>query len=286
MFRIGEFSRITRVTIDTLRHYDALGLLKPAKVDPLTGYRYYSARQLMSLNRTAGYASVALKEVGFSLEEIARILHPAGRLTNDQLRGMLKAQLVRAEQEVQAAQQRQERILARLHYLNLEDDMPAYEVTLKPVDKLTVAAIREVVPVLEQMPQRCSEMFDTIARWMQANRLPFGPSMSIYYNEGFTREDIDTECAFIIPDPDAAKTAKVEAPIEVRQIKAVPLVASTIETDGFYKKPGGLLPAYNALAQWIEENGYQIAGPPRELFYGSAERGDLTAEVQYPVEKV
>lgn len=163
--------------------------------------------------------------------------------------------------------------------------MPAYEVTLKPVDKLTIAAIREVVPAIEQMPQRCSEMFDTIARWMQANNLPFGPSLSIYYNEGFTREDIDTECAFIIPDPGAAKTARPEAPIEVRQIEAVPLVASTIATDGFYKKAGGLLPAYNALAQWIEENGYQIAGPPRELFYGSAERGDLTAEVQYPVEK-
>ena len=278
MFRIGEFSRITRVTIDTLRHYDALGLLKPAEVDPFTGYRYYSARQLGSLNRI-----LALKEVGFSLEEIARILKE--ELTDEELRGMLKAQLLRAEQEARSAQGRQERILARLNYLNLEDDMPAYEVTLKPVDKLTIAAIREVVPALEQMPQRCSEMFDTIARWMQANNLPFGPSLSIYYNEGFTRDDIDTECAFIIPDPDAARAAKAEAPIEVRQIEAIPLVASTIATDGFYKKPGGLLPAYNAVAQWIEENGYQIAGPPRELFYGSAERGDLTAEVQYPVEK-
>jgi DNA-binding transcriptional MerR regulator len=49
------------VAIEALRHYDALGLLKPAEVDPFTGYRYYSARQLVSLNRTAGFASVALK---------------------------------------------------------------------------------------------------------------------------------------------------------------------------------------------------------------------------------
>lgn len=279
MFRIGEFSRIARVTIETLRHYDALGLLKPANVDPFTGYRYYSARQLMSLNRI-----LALKEVGFSLEEIARILQD--KPTNDQLRGMLKAQLVRAEQEVQAAQLRQERILARLQYLNLEDDMPAHEVTLKPVEKLTVAAIREVVPTLEQMPQRCSEMFDTLERWIRANNLPLGPSMSLYYNEGFTRENIDTECAFIIPDPDAVRNARPAAPIEVRQLEEVPLIASTIAVEDFYKKPGGLLPAYNALAQWIEENGYQIAGPPRELFYGSAEKGDLTAEVQFPVEKL
>jgi DNA-binding transcriptional MerR regulator len=279
MFRIGEFSRITRVTVDTLRYYDALGLLKPANVDPFTGYRYYSAKQLLSLNRI-----LALKEIGFSLEEIARILQE--NLTNDQLRGMLKAQLVRAESDMQAAELRREHILARLHYLNSEDDMPAYEVTLKPVETLTVAAIREVVPTLEQMPRRCSEMFDAIEQWLRANSLSFGPSMSIYYNDGFTRENIDTECAFIVTDPDELKTAKTDAPIELRKIEAVPLMASTIAVDDFYKKPGGLLPAYNALGRWIEDNGYQISGPPRELFYGSVEGNDLTAEVQFPVEKV
>jgi effector-binding domain-containing protein len=135
------------------------------------------------------------------------------------------------------------------------------------------------------MPQRCSEMFDTIARWLRANNLPFGPSLSIYYNEGFTQENIDTECAFVITDPETVKAVKAESPVEVRQIEAVPLMASTIAVDDFYKKPGGLLPAYHALAQWIEANGYRIAGPPREVFYGSAEKGDLTAEVQFPVEK-
>ena len=275
MFRIGEFSQITRVTVDTLRYYDALGLLKPANVDPFTGYRYYSARQIMSLNRI-----VALKEVGFSLEEIARILED--KLTTDQLRGMLKAQLVRADSEIESAQSRRGRVLARLNTLDLEDNMPAYEVTLKPVEKQVIAAIRENVMRIEQMPERCSEMFDTIAHWMNANRLPLGPSLTIYHNETFTREDIDTECAFIIPVPTKAKT---NGRIKVRDLEASPLTACTIVTDDFYKKVNGLTPAYNALAQWIEENGYKIVGPPRELFYGSPHTGDLTAEVQFPVEK-
>jgi effector-binding domain-containing protein len=163
--------------------------------------------------------------------------------------------------------------------------MPEYDVSLKPVETLTVAAIRETVPTLEQMPQRCSEMFDTLEEWLRRNSLSFGPSMSIYYNEGFAQENIDTECAFIVTEPAALKGAKPVPRIAVREIDAVPLVASTIATDDFYKKPGGLLPAYNAVAQWIEDNGYRIAGPPRELFYGSAENGDLTAEVQFPVEK-
>ena len=275
MFRIGEFSQITRVTVDTLRYYDALGLLKPANVDPFTGYRYYSARQIMSLNRI-----VALKEVGFSLEEIARILED--KLTTDQLRGMLKAQLVRAESEIESAQSRRGRVLARLNTLDLEDNMPAYEVTLKPVEKQVIAAIRENVMRIEQMPERCSEMFDTIAHWMNANRLPLGPSLTIYHNETFTREDIDTECGFIIPVPTKAKT---NGRIKVRDLEASPLTACTIVTDDFYKKVDGLTPPYNALAQWIEENGYKIVGPPRELFYGSPHTGDLTAEVQFPVEK-
>jgi DNA-binding transcriptional MerR regulator len=279
MFSIGEFSKLGRVTVDTLRHYDALGLLKPVKVDPFTGYRYYSAKQLMLLNRI-----IALKEVGFSLEEIARILQD--KLTSDQLRGMLKAQLIRAESEISSAQSRRERVMARLKYLNLEDNMPEYEITLKSVEKLTVAAIRETVPHIGQMPQRCSELFDAIAQWMNANRLPFGPSLTIYHNETYTRENIDTECAFIIPDAVAAKAASSDRRIQVREIDALPLAASTIVTDDFYKKVDGLKPAYDAIAQWIDENNYHPVGNPRELFYGSGSNGDLTAEIQFPVEKV
>ena len=278
MFRIGEFSRIGCVTIDTLRHYDTLGLLKPVKVDPFTGYRYYTARQLQSLNRI-----MALKEVGFSLEEIARILRE--QLTPDELRGMLKAQLALAESAIETAQQRREGILARLKSLTLEENMPAYEITLKSVEALTVAAIRETVPTIEQMPQRCGELFNIIAGWMAANDLPFGAPLTIYHNEGYTRENIDTECAFIIPGAEIDKVASPASPITVYQMEAVAHAATTIAADNFYQKVGGLTPAYNAIGHWIEEHGYRITGAPRELYYGSPEKGDFTAEIQFPVEK-
>jgi DNA-binding transcriptional MerR regulator len=281
MFKIGEFSRLGKVTIDTLRHYDTLGLLKPAKVDLFTGYRYYTAKQLLALNRIA-----ALKELGFSLDEIARILQE--KLTNDQLRGMLKMQLVAAERDLRVTQSRLDRIKARLNYLTAEDQMPTYEVTLKSVEAQTIAAIREVVPTIEQMPQRCSLMFDTIAEWMAANLLPFGPSLSIYYGDSYTHENVETECAFVIPDEKAARAAVPTDAIVIRQLEPLPQAATTIvtnEEEAFYKRAGGLTPAYNALAQWIEANGYQIAGEPRELFHGSVKNGDLTAEIQFPVEK-
>lgn len=279
MFRIGEFSRIGCVTIDTLRHYDAVGLLKPVKVDPFTGYRYYTAQQLQSLNRI-----LALKEVGFSLEEIAHILRD--QLTADELRGMLEAQLVMAESEIETAQQRRERILARLNHLTLEDQMPAYEVTLKSVNALTIAAIRETIPTIGQMPQRSGELFNQIAGWMAANGLPFGAPLTIYHNDGYTLENIDTECAFIIPGLEVDKVPQPAHPIHIRQMEAAPQMAFTIVTDNFYQKADGLTPAYNALGRWIEEHGYRITGAPRELYYGLPEKGDFTAEIQFPVEKI
>lgn len=65
-FKIGEFSRLGRVTVRTLRHYDQIGLLKPGIIDRWTGYRYYTPEQLQSL-----LSIVRLKELGFSLAEIA-----------------------------------------------------------------------------------------------------------------------------------------------------------------------------------------------------------------------
>lgn len=59
MFKIGDFSQMSRVSIRMLRHYDELGLLKPASVEPFTGYRYYSAHQLSRLHRIQ-----VLKEMG------------------------------------------------------------------------------------------------------------------------------------------------------------------------------------------------------------------------------
>src|SRR5512134_2870798 len=83
MIRIGDFSKLSRVSVKTLRYYDATGLLKPEHVDPFTGYRLYEYSQLSVLHRI-----LALKDLGFSLEEIGRLLDDG--LSVEQMRGMLK----------------------------------------------------------------------------------------------------------------------------------------------------------------------------------------------------
>ena len=69
MLKIGEFSKLSRISIRMLRHYDEIGLLKPAEIDRFTDYRYYREDQLPKAGRIA-----ALKDMGFSLADIVRIL--------------------------------------------------------------------------------------------------------------------------------------------------------------------------------------------------------------------
>lgn len=279
MYKIGEFSRFAQVTIDALRHYDKIGLLKPARIDPFTGYRYYSARQLHSVNQI-----LALKSLGFSLEEMVPIVQ--GVVSDEEIRGMLKFQFLSTKRDLKAAQLRLERIEAHLQSLSLEDSFMTYDVTVKPVEAVIIASIREVVADKADVPERCGAMFSSIANWLKSNQLPIGIPMTIYFNESYVESDVDLECAFTIPNGEAALAVSTEgSTICVRQMDAVAETAVTVVTDDFYKKVDGLTPAYQSLGNWIEANGYQIAGPPRELMYGSPEQGDLTAEIQFPITK-
>ncbi|MBN1862314.1 MAG: MerR family transcriptional regulator, partial [Dehalococcoidales bacterium] len=82
MLKIGDFSRLSRVTVKALRYYDEIGLLKPVSVDRFTGYRYYSAEQLPRLNRI-----IVLKNLGLSLEEVSQLLNDD--LTAEHIRQLL-----------------------------------------------------------------------------------------------------------------------------------------------------------------------------------------------------
>lgn len=69
MLKIGEFSKLSRVSVRMLRHYDEIGLLKPTEINRFTDYGYYREDQLPTAGRIA-----ALKDRGFSLADIVRIL--------------------------------------------------------------------------------------------------------------------------------------------------------------------------------------------------------------------
>ena len=107
MFSIGEFARHGRISVRMLRHYDAVGVLVPAMVDPVTGYRFYQAGQLSRLNRI-----IALKDLGFSLRQVQQILDE--EISAAELRGMLKLRQAELAAQIEADTARMSRIEARL----------------------------------------------------------------------------------------------------------------------------------------------------------------------------
>ncbi len=121
MLKIGEFSRISQVPVKTLRYYEELGLINPTHVDAFTGYRHYSVEQLPRLNRI-----LALKDLGFSLEEIGRVVNEGVSLEN--LRGMLRLRQAEQSAQVLEAQDRLARVEARLALIEREGQENGYRV--------------------------------------------------------------------------------------------------------------------------------------------------------------
>lgn len=117
MFTIGEFGRLGGVSVRTLRHYDEIGLLRPASVDPDTGYRGYLPAQLGQLNRI-----MALKELGLSLTQTRRLLDG---ITLDELHGMLILLRAQLEHELEANQNHLLGVEARIRSIAREGAMPA-----------------------------------------------------------------------------------------------------------------------------------------------------------------
>lgn len=271
MIRIGDFSKLSRVSIKTLRFYDEMGLLKPVEVDRFTGYRYYEYDQLPRLNRI-----LALKDLGFSLEEIGQLLDDS--LTAEQMRGMLKLRQAEIRQRVAEETERLGRVVTRLRQIEQEEVMSKYDVVIKKVEPLRVASIRDIIPAYNQQ----GGLWDELCGYLTTQRVrPKGPGLTIYYDEEYKEHDVDVEACLPIGDalPEPHR-------VKVSTLPAVETMACTIHHGPFVT----LSEAYNAILKWIDENGYHITGPCREVYLrgpkdGSQTDPDTVTEIQFPVEK-
>lgn len=271
MLKIGEFARVNQISVATLRYYDQCGLLKPTILDPDTGYRYYSLDQLPRLNRI-----LALKELGFSLEQIAQLLEEA--LSLEQLQGMFKLKQAQTQHMIEAEQTRLTRIAARLRQIEQEGKMPAYEILLKQVNALLVASHRGIVPFHEGLEQLYKKISTPLG---QHHILSEQPIILLLHSRSEQRDDglyIDAEVAIPLSTPLANNER-----ISVRTLPGR-LMASTIHTgaDLFLGQ------AYTSLYSWMKDNGYRIIGTPRllRLRYGEhTNTNQYITEVQFPVEK-
>ena len=271
MLKIGEFARIAQVSIATLRHYEKSGLLKPAALDPETGYRYYLPNQLPRLNRI-----LALKDLGFSLEQIARLLEED--LDILQLQGMFMLKQAQTQDLIKAEQARLARIAARLQQIEQEGVMPTYDIRLKEIEPMLVAFVRELIPLGEDLGQASRKFVAYLDQQRVAHEQPTLLLLHSRYEWHTDSMAIDVETVV----PLSAPLPRNEQ-ISTRTVSGGS-VACTVHTG----HDVSLGQAYMALHAWIKENGYRVRGIPRLIHLQRAEHLDpsqYVTEVQVPVEK-
>ena len=269
MLSIGDFSKLSRIPVKTLRYYDEISLFKPLEVDRFTGYRYYSASQLPQLNRI-----LALKDLGLSLEQITQVLHE--NLSLEQLRGMLRLRQAEIQQRMEQEQAQLARVEARLKQIEMENTMPDYDVIIKNVEPQLVASIRDTLPNY----QHVGGLFEELYTYLQHYRAD-GLGVAIWHDEGYKASNIDSEAAVYLKNrvPETERIKVCELP---------PAQMASVVHHGPYNTLGE---AYDAALHWIEANGYKVVGPNREVYLyntNPVQQDDpsYVTEIQFPVTKV
>jgi DNA-binding transcriptional MerR regulator len=277
MFKIGDFSRIARVSCRLLRYYDELDLLKPAIVDRESGYRFYSAAQLPQLNRI-----LVLKELGLSLDQIARAISKS--VSADELRAMLLIRRSDVEQALAAETERLRLIETRISQIESTGQLAADDVLIRSEPGKRVLTARQTVRSFAEGRSAIQHLVAAVPR--HVSRALLGPVMAIAHSSEFEPDSIDIEYGFVINggfNQGALSVGSVD--LRVHELPGVKHMAVCVRIG---------LPEHahlisGKIGQFVEQNGYVLAGPSREVFLQPPQPDRMEAsvvEMQYPIKSV
>jgi DNA-binding transcriptional MerR regulator len=276
VFRIGDFSRIARVSCRLLRYYDELGLLKPVVVDRETGYRFYSASQLPQLNRI-----LVLKELGLSLEQIGRIID--NDISPEELRAMLLIRRADVEQALAAESDRLSQIETRISQIESEGHLSVDDVVIRDEPAHRILAVRTAVPSFSAARDLIRQLLQSVPR--RVPKAMLGPIIAIAHSPEFEPDTIDVELGYIVGgDLDTTVLLANGAMMRVRELAGVERLAACVRVG--LPENAHLITA--RIGRFVEANGYSLAGPSREIFLQPPrlERmEDSVVEMQFPIER-
>jgi len=272
MLKIGEFSRIVRVSARMLRYYEENGLLQPAEIDRFTGYRLYTVDQISELRRIT-----ELRDMGFNVEEIAETLPQLNdaeymRKILAKKREQIYKIITEEENKLERIAEMNERILNNIK----ENNMFIGEVELKKLDSVRVLALITNISDDKYDSNEEQKLWQKLHDYIKANDIKCGVG-------GYTEYIYDAEYG--------------------SQVKiAVPVLNDGRDADGFvYSEIGGLPLAatvkcsgdannkyqsmVDKITDWMQANGYRFGtgNVPDCIRCYSAE---TVTELQVAVEKV
>ena len=271
MLKIGEFSKLSRISIRLLRQYDDSGLLIPEVTDPFTGYRYYSEYQLPTANRIT-----ALKDMGFTQNAISEVLY----CYNDpaSLERCLRLKLAEALAALEEAERRLRLLDTALERLRKDETKMKYDVTVKTVPERTVASVRQIIPSYDREGDLWGIYCQETARM---NIRDGDPALctAVFHDGEYKESGVDVEIQ---------KTVKGTYPdtehVKFKTVPAVQVASATLR--GSYQR---MTEATEAVAAWVRENGWVFDGAAFWIYHISPHDtrnpDEFLTEVCYPVRK-
>ena len=266
MLKIGEFSKLSRVSIRMLRHYDDLGLLKPAMIDEFTGYRFYKEEQLFVMGRIT-----ALKDMGFALADIARIMDDYDN------KEKLEEYLTKQQQELKKISDETEYKLMLLDTarkrLRKEQSM-SFDVTTKVIPERYAATVHMVVPHYE----------DEGILWgkLQECKTPLVPADPCLAAAEFLDKEYKEENVEIVVWMTVKGEYEDTENVKFKTLPAVKVASCVIK--GSYEQMGE---ATATVASWIAENGFSVTGPMFNIYHVSPAQtqnpDEYVTEVCFPI---
>ena len=264
MYKIGDFSRMSKTTIKTLRYYEKVGLLKPAYVDLNTSYRYYEARQLVDLSKI-----ISLRQIGISIKDLKKILDGYD----------MKEILNKRKIEIENNLVNYHIELSKINYL-LEKRNMKNEIFLKEIPKYIIYYRDGIIGDFSKITDFVLETGEECGRANPTLKCITPDYCYISYLDGEYKEsNIKIRYAQAV-EKEGKETANVKF------MKAPAIMAICIYHKGAYDN---LRDSYNAILKFIEDNGYEIVDYPRECYidgcWNKDNEDDYLTEIEFPVNK-
>ncbi len=253
-YRIGEFSRITGLSIKALRLYHDEGLLTPDYIDEDSGYRYYSEEKI-----STGFLISRLRELGFSLKEVGAVLSGFHREEGfSSVSHIFEKGLQESKMLIRKAKERERMLRSFIREeLDAETNMPAEKQNkIEEVEYITPGPWEIISHRFSGRYIDVGQHFGRLYRL--AGRHALGPAGSFYYDTEYKEEDADIECFIILKKKIQLKDPSYATVRTIPEFRAISLIHH-----GAYDRLGR---SYERIFHHVQEHNEKYTIPTGELY--------------------
>ena len=265
MYKIGDFSNMSKTTIKTLRYYEKEGLLKPIYIDLNTGYRYYETSQLVDISKI-----ISLRQIGLSIKDIKKVLNGYD----------VREILNKREKELEETLALSNIQLSKIHYL-LEENNMENKIFIKEIPSYIVYYSDGIISDFSKISDFVLAAGTECAKANPNLKCIVPDYCYISYLDGeYKNKNIKIRYAQAV-EKEGKETKNVKF------MRADAITAICLYHKGPYEN---LRNSYNIILKYIEDNGYEIIDNVRECYidgcWNKDSAADYLTEIEFPVKKI